>query len=116
MPRIVPQNDTITIELEFFEKLLSLHGDFKLDRSSISEVSTTKIDISWKELRAPGSFIPGLIKSGTYYTGQGKEFGYVSRSKPHQLIIELQNYTYKRLVLGFPTEAHRDAAANMFKE
>lgn len=47
----------------------------------------------------PGTYFPGLIKAGTYYTRNGKEFWYVIRGKNY-LTIELENESYKRIVLG----------------
>ena len=34
-----------------------------------------------KEIKAPGTSIPGLIKAGTFYSNRGKEFWYVTKGK-----------------------------------
>lgn len=50
------------------------------------------------EVRAPGTYLPRLVKAGTYHTRKGKEFWYVTRRKPY-LVLDLKNETYARIVL-----------------
>jgi hypothetical protein len=46
----------------------------------------------------PEFFLPGVIKTGTYYTDQGKEFWYVTQDRNY-LILELKDEPYKRIIL-----------------
>jgi hypothetical protein len=88
------------IEFKLQEQLLAarLHNSWEIPLEHIQAVTTAKPESNWKELRIPGSFIPGIIKAGTYYTNRGKEFWYVNRDKDF-LTIELQDESYKRIIL-----------------
>lgn len=61
-------------------------------------MTTAKPQCRRKELRAPGSFFPGVIKAGTYYNDQGKEFWYVTQDRDY-LTLELKDESYQRIVL-----------------
>lgn len=68
---------------------------------------------SWRELRAPGTQLPGIIKAGTYYTARGKEFWYVRfRESRHALCVELDGVSFKRLVLTLANDAALERAIN----
>jgi hypothetical protein len=96
---IVIDKDVIRIELSSLEKILSFHNSFKIPISQIREISTGLLPPTWKEIRAPGTAIPGLTKAGTYYTFRGKEFWMLKKNdKPVR--IELNNNKLKRLILG----------------
>ncbi|MFQ4146776.1 hypothetical protein [Chlorogloeopsis sp. ULAP02] len=90
----------LNIEFTFTEQLLAVRWEksWSIPLAHIAQVTTAEPKSSWKELRAPGSFIPGLIKAGTDYTNRSKEFWYVNRDKNY-LTIELQNESYQRIIL-----------------
>jgi len=44
-----------------------------------------------------GTYLPEVIKAGTYYTPRGKEFWYVT--KKGCLVLELRDEPYKRIIL-----------------
>lgn len=90
----------LTVMLSLGEKVFSLHGNFHIPRSNIASITEGKPKGSWADLKIPGTFFPGLIKAGTFYSRRGKEFWYVTRSHKHIYTIELTNMSYKRLVLG----------------
>ena len=89
----------LKIEFTPTEKVLSIHGEIKIPISQITQVSGDLLDTTWKEIRMPGTALPGVIKAGTYITDRGKEFWYVTRNKKI-LRIELTNNFYKRIILG----------------
>jgi hypothetical protein len=97
-------NDKLQIEFTLKEQLLSvrLHKIWQIPLTHIIQVHTNEPESNWKEIRAPGSFVPGLIKAGTYYTDKGKEFWYVSRNDGFRnfLTIELADESYKRIILN----------------
>lgn len=90
----------LQIEFTGKEQLLAVrfHKLWQIPLVNIEEVTTAKPQSNWKELRAPGTFIPGVIKAGTYYTDRGKEFWYVNQDKNY-LNIKLQDESYKRIIL-----------------
>ncbi|MEC4893674.1 MAG: hypothetical protein SAL07_24225 [Oscillatoria sp. PMC 1051.18] len=93
----------LEIELTLVEQLLA----FKLDKvlqiplTEITRVTTSAPETNWKQLRAPGTFFPGIIKAGTYYTDRGKEFWYVTKptNERNYLTLELNSDAYQRIVL-----------------
>jgi hypothetical protein len=89
----------LTIDLDWYEQLFAftLNKRLEVALDHIVRVSTEKPQSNWKEIRAPGTFLPGVIKAGTYYTGHGQEFWYVTASHQY-LILELQNEPYKRMI------------------
>ncbi|MBW4644651.1 MAG: hypothetical protein KME23_16950 [Goleter apudmare HA4340-LM2] len=93
-------DEKLKIEFTLKEQLLAVRWQkiWQIPLSHITQVTTAEPQSSWKELRAPGSFIPGVVKAGTYYTNRGKEFWYVNRETDY-LTIELQNESYKRIIL-----------------
>ena len=91
--------DELRISFSLSKKILSVKGSFKIPLKHIVRVTTLKPKQTWKEIKAPGTFIPGLIKAGTYYTDKGREFWFVTKGKKI-LNLELKNESYKRIILG----------------
>lgn len=94
------EKDRLIIKLSVWEKIWGLHGDFTISRNNIVSISEEFPKSSWRDIKFPGTFFPGIIKAGTYLTPRGKEFWYWvnGREKIHN--IELKNMGYKRLILS----------------
>ena len=92
----------LQIDFSFWEHLWGMHRSFRIPLRHISEVKRSLPASTWKELHAPGTFLPGVIKAGTYYTKHGKEFWNVTRKHPLPLTLELENERYRRIVLALP--------------
>ena len=86
------------IDLSDLEKVLAIKRDFEIPLEHIVEVRTEVPETSWREIRAPGTYLLGVIKAGTYYTPRGKEFWYVT--KKGCLVLELRDEPYKRIILS----------------
>lgn len=71
---------TLEVRLGLFEKILAVYGSLEINLTDIVHVGTVPPGQTWKEIRAPGTYLPGLVKAGTYY-GRGKEFWCVMRGK-----------------------------------
>ncbi|MEH2253178.1 hypothetical protein [Nostoc sp.] len=71
---------------------------WQISLADIEQVTTAEPQSNWRELCAPGSFVPGVIKAGTYYTNRGKEFWYVNR-ETNYLTIQLRDESYRRIIL-----------------
>jgi hypothetical protein len=93
--------DRFVLTLEGGERVWAVKlGPLSIPKAHVVRAEAALPPITWKELRAPGTFLPGVIKAGTYYTARGKEFWYVVRSRKNSpLTIELQDETYRRIVL-----------------
>lgn len=88
------------LEMEWYEQFLAFHfhNPIKIPLAHITSTSIAEPVSSWKEVRAPGTCIPGVIKAGTYYSDRGAEFWYVTQSH-HYLTLELKEEFFKRIIL-----------------
>ena len=95
---VVDQN--LQIEFTVKDQLLAARFNklWQIPLAHITQVTTVKPQRRGKELRAPGTFFPGVIKAGTYYTNQGKEFWYVTQNRDY-LTLELKDEPYQRIIL-----------------
>ena len=96
------KNGIISIHLEPTERLWSVHVSPQIDVSldAIQSVQIDRPKTTWKEIKAPGTYIFGF-KAGTYYTERGREFWYAQ--KGHScLCLDMEEGYYKRIVLGSP--------------
>jgi hypothetical protein len=93
----------LTIDLEWYEQLwaVTLDRQLHIPLDRIERVTTTEPQSNWSEVRAPGTFLPGVIKAGTYYTKRGKEFWYVTTDRDY-LTLELRDEPYRRIVINLP--------------
>ncbi len=96
-------DNRLTIELEWYEQLwaVTLDRQMHIPINRIDRVTTTEPQSDWAEIRAPGTFLPGIIKAGTYYTKRGKEFWYVTTDRDY-LTLELHDEPYRRIVITIP--------------
>jgi hypothetical protein len=90
----------IQIELEWYEQLWAFnwYNTFEIPLIHIENVTTDEPPSTWQEIRAPGTFLPGVIKAGTYYTPRGKEFWYVTKDRDY-LVLELRDESFKKIIL-----------------
>jgi hypothetical protein len=93
----------LTIDLEWYEQLwaVTLDRQLHIPLDAIDIVTTIEPQSNWSEIRAPGTFLPGVIKAGTYYTKRGKEFWYVTADRDY-LTLELIDEQYRRIVINLP--------------
>lgn len=64
----------LEINFSTTRKILSMKGSFKIPLKNIQTITTQLPKSTWREIKASGTMIPGLIKAGTYYTDKGKQF------------------------------------------
>lgn len=101
-------NNTLAITLEGQEQVWSVRfsNTIYVPCNHITAVTTAPPEGLWEGIRAPGTFLPGVIRAGTYYTERGREFWYVTRqngpiNQTTVLTLDLspEEY-YKRIVLS----------------
>ncbi len=91
----------LNITLESWEKLWAFKfDDFHIELKNITNVSTQKPELNQFEIRAPGTFIPYLIKAGTFYTTKTKKFYYVTQDSNY-LVLDLKNELDNQIILTF---------------
>lgn len=98
--------DKLLIDLEWYEQLwaFTLTKTFEIPLNHIKRATTEEPQSSWQEIRAPGTFLPGVIKAGTYYTRTGRQFWYVTQDKNY-LVLELQDEAFNKMVLTIDQSA-----------
>ena len=92
--------DRLRINLNLWERTLAFFFNQTLDipLNHIRQATVAKPETDWKDVRLPGTFLPGVVKAGTYYTSQGREFWVVTRDEDC-LTLELDDEFYKKIVL-----------------
>lgn len=69
-----------------------------------------------REIRVPGMFLPRVIKAGTYYSNRGKEYWYRTRPKRYPVVVQLENESYKRLIIGFRSKSDQHEAISVVNQ
>lgn len=98
--RLSLERDLLRVELGPLERLLALHGPLRIPLAQIERATTERPAGRWAELRLPGTFVPGLIKAGTYRWVGRKEFWYATRGKGFLVLHLKPKAAYTRVVLG----------------
>ncbi|GAC1472483.1 MAG: hypothetical protein NVS2B14_05520 [Chamaesiphon sp.] len=93
-------DDKLHIELEWFEQLWAfyLNKTLEIPLDHIEWVTTGKPTNNLTESRTPGTFLPGIIKAGIYYTKEGREFWYVRNDRDY-LTLELKDEYFKKVII-----------------
>lgn len=96
-------NGLLHVKLEGLEKVWALKSSLSVSLANVTEVRAKEPDEKprsyWTGLRMPGTFVPWVLKAGTYFTSFGKEFWYVTAGKGF-LVLYLKEGAYQRVVLG----------------
>jgi hypothetical protein len=96
------EEDALVVKLGLLEKLAAVRWtDVRVPRDNVAGAEPVLPPPTWKQLRLPGTHLPGLIKAGTYLTNRGWEFWYLTRNgRQHPVTVSLRGHRYARLVLG----------------
>jgi hypothetical protein len=111
MPRIELTDRELVLHLGFWEALASFHRSIRIPLANVRG-ATDDDGYSGSDLglRAPGTYLPGVIAAGTYYNKGDKQFVYMTR-RTHPVVIELANERWARVVVGVADA--RDAAVRI---
>lgn len=98
------ENDELRLELQGFERLLAVRKQLIIPVSQITGVHHERPPLFKFEMRSPGTFLPGLIKAGTFSSKDGRDFWYVHQWQKDIVVIELQaankKKDYSRIILS----------------
>jgi hypothetical protein len=99
---IALDQDALVVKLRPLERLAAVRwSDVRIPRQNVAGAEASLPPPTWKQLRLPGTHLPGLVKAGTYLTHRGWEFWYLTRKGRSQPVtISLRGHRYARLVLG----------------
>ena len=85
--KFIREGDNLRLKLSQLERLFAFHGDLSIPVGKIVNISTNMPDHNWWDLRMPGTFLPRVIKAGTYYSRRGKEFWYATFNKKEWIVV-----------------------------
>lgn len=100
MVTISKEENNFHFNVEGLHKLWALKSHLIVPISNVARVYQSKDELSgwWKGIRMPGTYIPGLIRAGTFYQSGEKTFWDVVNQED-AIIIELENERYKKLII-----------------
>jgi hypothetical protein len=110
--RLQLERDLVVVSLSGLARVLAVKGRLDIPRSRITSVEVMpRKDVpstrgTW--LRAPGTYLPGLIRYGSYGREPNREFWAVRRQR-EVLVIGVSDWAYTRLILG-TRDPHADAS------
>lgn len=107
--KVLRGKNLLRIELEGQEQIWALKTKIDIPKDRIMFVEWCEYFDDWKkyELRLPGTYAPGLLAAGSFWTEEGWDFMYVSHPKglanpvvKQVLVIETDMRKYRRIILS----------------
>ena len=98
MNKISITKTALIVKISGIDKLWSFKGSMEIPLDKIQSVSLFDGKEKPPFWRCPGTYVPGIIISGTYYGKNRKEF-WNTRYNPGTLVIKLKNADYTKIVL-----------------
>ncbi|MFC4373204.1 hypothetical protein ACFO5K_03735 [Nocardia halotolerans] len=98
MVEVEINDDTVTVHVLGGHRLLALRQQVVVDRAAITEIATAEVDLRPPWVRAPGTFIPGVIAAGVY-RGKGRKEFWDTTFGGSAVRIDLDGPDFTRLVV-----------------
>ena len=101
--RVERTGDMIVLRLGPIDSLFAIKGRLDIPTSHVTSVevqdrnAVPSTEGTW--LRAPGTYVPGLIRYGSYGREPLREFWMVRRQR-RVVVIDVRDWAYHRLILG----------------
>ena len=106
--RLVTQANQIVLKFEGIEQLYALRRQLTVQKSSVVSAEYIAVFKDWQkiELRLPGTFLPGVILAGSFYTSNGWDFiyglkprGWTRPTLHGVLVIETPKQRFRRIIV-----------------
>lgn len=113
---IKTDNKGLRIELHGHEQVWALRAKVDIPRETITDVRFEPTFQDWRkwEVRIPGTAVPRLLFSGSYWTEEGWDFLYIKKPrgilKPtvnDVLVVETDQNRYTRVIVSVTPEEAR---------
>ncbi|MDN5853595.1 MAG: hypothetical protein L0K86_12275 [Actinomycetia bacterium] len=99
MTSVSIRDDRLIVNVEGLRRVWALKRGFDIPLEHVCGVTADPaISRTRKGIRAPGTYLPGVITAGTYYRFGERHFWDVRRPE-NVIVIELRNERYKRLIV-----------------
>lgn len=111
MALITIEDGMLTVTMQGIDKILALRGHITVPLVHILgiEVRPEEAGRWWTGFRI-GTNLPGVVKAGTFLTGEGKLFFDV-HDPERALGIELEHETYRKLIVEGPDDETPEVTA-----
>ena len=97
MTNVTVEDDKLVIQVQGWHKLWSLMSRLEIPLEHVSGVRSAA-DERPSGIRAPGTYIPGIITAGTFYQ-DGKKVFWDIHDPANAIAIDLQDENYSTLVI-----------------
>ncbi|MBF6439027.1 hypothetical protein [Nocardia cyriacigeorgica] len=99
LAKIAIRERTLVVEMEGLSKLWALKSRLEIPLANVRGATVDPgVVKESKGIRAPGTYLPGVITAGTFYTGGERVFWDV-RDASRAVVIELRDERYARLII-----------------
>lgn len=107
--KYVTDDDSLSIELEGFERFWALKTKLTILRENIIVAEYRELFDDWRkwEVRLPGTGMPGKLIAGSFWTERGWDFlylinphGWANPSVYNVLCIETNQPRYRRIIVS----------------
>lgn len=107
--KLITTPQHLIVDLEGAEVLWGMKSKVIVLKNSISDLEWCPEFSDWRkyEFRMPGTYVPGAIIAGSFWTNAGWDFIYVRQPHgmwrprlPDVLVIETKNERYKRIIVN----------------
>ena len=98
MNKITITKTALNVKITGYDKLWSFKGTMEIPLDNINSIALFDGIEKPPFWRCPGTYIPGIIISGTYYGKNRKEF-WNTRYNPGAIVIKMKNSDYTKIVL-----------------
>jgi len=101
---ITVRDSVIHVEMLGWSRLFTLRGSLDIPAHCVTSAAAGEPGLPpfrWNDLRLGGTGVPGLIAAGAYYMGRPRRWVFVDlrRSSKNVLVLELEGYSYKTLMV-----------------
>ena len=100
MATISVDDDHLVVSITGIDRILALKSELRIPLSHIRSVSARpEVARSWFHgLRIVGTSLPGVVRAGTFYTGDGKAF-FDIHDPDRTIELDLDHESYKQAIV-----------------
>lgn len=112
MARIVIENEWLTVHVTGIDRLLAFKGRIRVPLTHVRGVTTEReaMRVDWRMIRIPGTFIPGIVRAGSYYRIRDGWYFFATHNLARSIAIDLRGEFYKRVVVQVEGETAAEAS------
>lgn len=100
MTHIIVEGDKLVVEVQGWHKLWALMSRLEIPLGHVNGVRSAA-DERPSGIRAPGTYIPGIITAGTFHH-EGKKVFWDVHDPAKAIAIDLEDETYSTLIVEVP--------------